>query len=108
MVIIFVRKRISRAVQPNNVAAPNRTTQTIKAGCIPCRANSEALPRMIPSPPRVVMPSTRLGKPSLTGARAIGVLVAGSVKLAPQRLQYLSSTVISLPQVGQYIGPPVQ
>ncbi|HEU4933089.1 MAG TPA: hypothetical protein VFT48_13495 [Pyrinomonadaceae bacterium] len=49
-----------------------------------------------------------LGKVIFTGAIATGGAIIGSVKLAPQRLQYLSSTVISLPQVGQYIEPPVR
>src|SRR5829696_2744949 len=107
-VIIFVKKRISRPMQPKSVAELNRTIHTIAAGCNPRAANSVALPKITPRPPRIVIPSTMLGTVSFNGARAIGALIAGSVKLAPQRLQYFSSTVISLPQVGQYIGSPVQ
>ncbi|MGZ8846687.1 MAG: hypothetical protein ACXW3C_09515 [Pyrinomonadaceae bacterium] len=35
-----------------------------------------------------------------------GQLAGTTAKLAPHRLQYLSSTEISLPQDGQYITPP--
>ena len=95
-VIIFVKKRISRPVQPNSVAALNRTIHTMNAGCTP-RANSVALPTMIPRPQDRYAASTMLGTPASAGHHH-GALMVGSVKLAPQRLQYFSSTDISLPQ----------
>jgi hypothetical protein len=49
-----------------------------------------------------VSPITILGTASLTGGAGAKPTV-GTDRLAPQRLQYFSSTVISLPHDGQYI-----
>jgi hypothetical protein len=83
------------------MAALNKTIHTIAAGCIPFLTRSVAAPKIIPSPAITIRPSTMLGTVSLTGATGIGALAIGSVRFAPQRLQYFSSTVISLPQEGQ-------
>jgi len=56
---------------------------------------------MIPNPDITVVPITMLGTVSLTGAAGVKLTV-GTERLAPQRLQYFNSTVISLPQDGQY------
>jgi hypothetical protein len=105
-VISFVQKRIIKAVHPKRVAMLKKTIHTMATGLTPTRANSEAPPKMIPRPPVIVNPRTTLGIPNLTRGAAITVvaLAAGSVRFAPQRLQYFSSTAISLPQEGQYIG----
>src|SRR5688572_500888 len=64
---------------------------------------------MIPRPIVIVKPMTTVGAVKLTGTVVIaGRLVCGNDRFAPHLLQYFSSTVISLPQVGQYIDTSKQ
>src|SRR5690349_12730168 len=99
----FVRKRISKPVQPNNVATANSIIQTSATGGTPTIAICEPPPMIMPSPMTIVRPTTMLGMASFTGATVTTCVEVGSDRLAPQRLQYLSSTAISFPQDGQYI-----
>jgi hypothetical protein len=62
----------------------------------------------MPSPIVIVSPKTIAGIPNLIGLiTGVGYNSGMTERLAPQRLQYFSSTEISLPQDGQYIEPPV-
>src|ERR1051325_9672411 len=90
---------------PSKVMQLNRTIHTIAEGGKPREANSVEAPKVMPSPTTIVNPSTILGTANFTGAITVGAVVVGTIRLAPQRLQYFSSAVISLPQPGQYIGP---
>jgi hypothetical protein len=62
---------------------------------------------MIPIPQTTVNPKTMAGKLNFIGLPT-GAGKSGGItdRLAPQRLQYLRSPEISLPQDGQYIKPP--
>jgi hypothetical protein len=103
--IIFDQNRISIAEHPNNVAMLKRNIHVIAAGCTPNAASCPTPPKIIPSPPVIVNPITIVGIVSLTGGANTG---AGSIpvvneRFAPHLLQYFSSTVISVAQLGQYI-----
>src|SRR6266498_1425566 len=105
---ILDQKRISMAEQPNSVAMLKRNIQVIAAGCTCISASPLTPPKIIPKPPVMVNPITIVGTVSLTGATiGAGGMVSITDRLAPHLLQYLTSTVISLPQLGQYIMPPV-
>src|SRR5690349_24607219 len=94
---------MSRPVQPNKVATANKIIQTRATGGTPTIAICEPPPMIMPSPITIVRPTTILGMASFTGATVSTCGEFGNDRLAPQRLQYLSSTVISFPQVGQNI-----
>src|SRR5213593_3218317 len=100
----LIQNRIINAVQPKSAATAKTTIQTSATAGTSDLANSLAPPNMIPRPAMVVIPSTMLGTANLTGATDTScVFVVGRERLAPQRLQYFSSTAISFPHDGQYI-----
>jgi hypothetical protein len=63
----FVQNLIIIAVQPNNVAAPNKHIQTTATGGTPTIDICAAPPVIIKRPAMIVIPSTMLGMASLTG-----------------------------------------
>ena len=88
---------------------PKRSIQVSAAGWTCISANRAILLKMIPRPIVIVKPMTTVGAVKLTGTVVMaGRLVCGNDRFAPHLLQYFSSTVISLPQVGQYIDTSKQ
>ena len=85
-----------------------RNIHVIAAGCTFNAASSPIPPKIIPSPPVIVNPITIVGIVSLTGGAAgAGSIPVFNERFAPHLLQYFTSTVISLPQLGQYIRSPL-
>ena len=105
---VFDQNRKSNATLPKRVNMLNKSIQVMNAGWTFISANRTTLENTTPNPTTIVRPTIRVGAVNLTGAATkAGAFVPIKVRFAPHRLQYLSSTVISFPQEGQYIAPPM-